>query len=233
MAFYLSPLVAVNEIDLSTTIPAVATSIGVTVLRGTYKGPERKKWLITSTNDLINTFGQPSNVACCYQDILSATGFLRYGNALYCTRTMPVSATFAGAKATSAAATSASSYPTTDWDAFADPYRLDNVAGNTDDPDQFADYASVDLAHPFWVIAAYRGLSGNKLRLAAIDKPTYTAIASGGHSNWDTYTVLHGTDSQLETNRNFLIVVQECSQTGDASVDTNLSTVETWNVSTN
>ena len=37
MAFYLSPLVDVNEIDLTTTIPAVATSIAVTVLRNTYK----------------------------------------------------------------------------------------------------------------------------------------------------------------------------------------------------
>jgi hypothetical protein len=35
MAFYLSPIVDINEIDLSTTIPAVATSIGVIVLRDT------------------------------------------------------------------------------------------------------------------------------------------------------------------------------------------------------
>ena len=45
MALYLSPLVDVNEIDLTTTVPAVATSISAIVLRDTYKGPELKKQL--------------------------------------------------------------------------------------------------------------------------------------------------------------------------------------------
>ena len=225
MAFYLSPLVAVNEIDLSTTIPAVATSIGVTILRNTYKGPERKKWLITSTNDLINTFGQPTNVANCYQDILSATGFLAYGNALYCTRSMPVSATFAGARAVSGSEVT--------FNPFASAYRLDNVAGTTDDPDQFAEENTVTGNDPFWVIAAYRGASGNKIRLAVIDQTTYTEIASGGHSNWTTYSALHGVDSPLLTDKDFLIVVQECQQNQDSTIQNNWSTVETWNVSTN
>ena len=41
MTMYLSPLVDVNEIDLTTTIPAVATSIGVIVLRDTWKDKPR------------------------------------------------------------------------------------------------------------------------------------------------------------------------------------------------
>jgi len=86
MAFYLSPLVDVNEIDLSTTIPAVATSIGVIALRETYKGAEKKQTFITDENDLIAAFGEPTNES--YEDLLSAAGFLKYGNKLYATRVM-------------------------------------------------------------------------------------------------------------------------------------------------
>lgn len=96
MAFYLSPLVDVNEIDLSTTIPAVATSIGVIVLRNTFKGPENKQILVTDETDLIRAFGEPTDTS--YEDIMSATGFLKFGNKLYCTRVMPDNARFAGVK---------------------------------------------------------------------------------------------------------------------------------------
>ena len=92
MAFYLSPLVAVNEIDLSTTIPAVATSIGVIALRETYKGAEKKQTFVTDENDLISVFGEPTNDS--YEDLLSASGFLKYGNKLYATRVANSDATF-------------------------------------------------------------------------------------------------------------------------------------------
>jgi len=94
MSFYLSPLVDVKEIDLSTTIPAVATAIGVIVLRSTYKGPEMKKVFVTSEDELIRMFGKPTTES--YRDIMAAAGYLKYGNKLYCTRVMPLSATFAG-----------------------------------------------------------------------------------------------------------------------------------------
>jgi hypothetical protein len=94
MAFYLSPLVDVNEIDLTTTIPAVATSIGVIALRDTYKGAEKKQTFVTDESDLIRAFGEPDDGS--YEDVLSALGFLKYGNKLYATRVMPGDATFAG-----------------------------------------------------------------------------------------------------------------------------------------
>lgn len=96
MAFYLSPLVDVNEIDLSTTIPAVATSIGVITLRNAFKGPENKQTLVTDEMDLIRVFGEPTDKS--YEDLMSATGFLKFGNKLYCTRVMPDDARFAGVK---------------------------------------------------------------------------------------------------------------------------------------
>ena len=92
MAFYLSPLVDVNEIDLSTTIPAVATSIGVIALRETYKGAEKKQTFVTDENDLISAFGEPTNDS--YQDLLAASGFLKYGNKLYATRVANENAEF-------------------------------------------------------------------------------------------------------------------------------------------
>jgi len=96
MAFYLSPLVDVKEIDLSTTIPAVATSIGAIVLRNTYKGPENKQILVTDESDLVRAFGEPTDTS--YEDLMSATGFLKFGNKLYCTRVLPDDARFGGIK---------------------------------------------------------------------------------------------------------------------------------------
>ena len=224
MAFYLSPLVDVNEIDLTTTIPAVATSIAVTVLRNTYKGPERKKQLITSTNDLISIFGKPTTDSSCYQDILSAVGFFRYGSALYCTRTMPTSATFAGTKAASGGASYSFTPFTTE-----NAYKLSDF--ESEDPDEFGNEITVSGTYPFYLIASSRGAWGNNIRVACIDYSTYSAIASGGNSSWDTYSVLHGIDSPLTDSRDFLIVVQAVSQ-GDEVKEANWKTVEIWNVST-
>jgi hypothetical protein len=109
MAYYVSPEVDINEIDKSTYIAGVGTSTSVIVLRNTYKGEELKQTLITTENQLIDTFGIPldkvyqpdgttTSISDGYQDMFSAMGYLKYGTSLYCTRTMPLSATFAGAK---------------------------------------------------------------------------------------------------------------------------------------
>ena len=105
MAMYLSPLVDVNEIDLTTTIPAVATSIGVLILRDTWKGPELKTQLVNDIDELIDTFGRPEDALSTananfsargqsYEDIIAGAGFLQFGNNLYCTRVLAPSATF-------------------------------------------------------------------------------------------------------------------------------------------
>ena len=103
MPMYLSPLVDVKEIDLSTTIPAVATSIGVLILRDTWKGPELKVQLVNSIDELIERFGRPEDADTInnyygqsYEDILAGAGFLQFGTNLFCTRVLAPSATFAG-----------------------------------------------------------------------------------------------------------------------------------------
>ena len=233
MGFYLSPLVDVKEIDLSTTIPAVATSIGMITLRDTYKGPEAKKTLITDVNGLIDTFGWPTSVANCYQDILSAAGYLRYGSALYCTRAMPVSATFSGTRAPSGSLATFSAYTT------ANAYKLSGIASA--DPDDFGDLITTTGSTFLTMIANSRGAWGNNIRVATCDYATYAMIASGGYSTWDnaapiaigdttngTYAVIKGIDSPLTDTQDFLIIVSVLDQGA-----TSWAVKEVWNVSTN
>jgi phage tail sheath protein FI len=220
MAFYLSPLVAVNEIDLSTTIPAVATSIAVTVLRDTWKGAEKKQFLVTDENELIKEFGKPTSTANAYRDILSAAGFLRWGNKLYCTRVMPVSATFSGTKATTGAGTDFVPYTT------SNAYKLADLP--SEDPDEFDNDFTATGTDPFWFIAASRGAWGNKIRLAVADFDTYAAMITGGYSTWDTYNSITSVDTKPETTKEFLVVVEAQEQN-----ESTWAVVESFNVSTN
>jgi len=219
MAFYLSPLVDVEEIDLTTTIPAVATSIAVTVLRETYKGPEQKQILVTDENELIDMFGKPTSTANCYRDILSAAGYLRWGNKLYCTRVMPLSASFAGTKAASGTGVDFTGFTT------SNAYKLDDLASK--DPDNFGDDVNVTGSDPFWLIASSRGSWGNNIRVAVADYNTYSAMLTGGLSGWTTYSAITDVDSKPESTKEFLIVVQVQPQG-----ETSWSTKEYWNVST-
>ena len=225
MGFYLSPLVDINEVDLSTTVPAVATSIAVEILRGTYKGPERKKTLITNIDQLINKFGEPTDIAACYQDILSAIGYLRYGNMLYCTRTMPTSATFAGTKAASGG--EATFVPFTSSGA----YILSDFSN--EDPDDFADYVTWAGNEPMQFIANSRGVWGNKIRIIVVSKEDYDDINEGSNSTWDTYEAISDVDSPLDSDEEFLVIVQICPQSSDSSDENSWNVEEVWNVSTN
>jgi len=222
MAFYLSPLVVVNEIDLTTTIPAVSTNIAVVILRQTYKGSEWKTKLITTEDELVTEFGEPTSTANCYEDWLTASAFLKDSNKLYCTRAMPEEAIFAGTKCPSGDEVTCVSTTAYTWTQLT-----------SKDPDKFADdvaLASGDYC--FELIASSRGAWGNNLRIAVCDRTTYSEVNSGGHSTWDTYEVLSEVDSPLYTDKDFLIIVQECPQGKDNTVETNWVTVEVWNVST-
>jgi phage tail sheath protein FI len=90
MGFQLSPGVQTKEIDLSTSIPAVATSLGATVGRFTW-GPAFEPVLCTSETDLVSVFGQPTNDT--YPAFLSAAAFLKYTNSLQVVRVVDSGAT--------------------------------------------------------------------------------------------------------------------------------------------
>lgn len=79
MGFPLSPIVDVNEKDLTTSVPAVATSIGATV--GTFSwGPVEEVILADSEAKLVQIFGKPNDLN--YKDWFSAANFLAYSNNL-------------------------------------------------------------------------------------------------------------------------------------------------------
>jgi len=213
MAFYLSPLVDVKETDLSLTIPSVATSIGVIILRDTYKGPELKQTFLSSEDDLISIFGEPTIGS--YIDMLSGAGFLKYGRNLYATRVLSEDATFAGIKVALDG----------QGQAFTTPYTLEDLPSK--DPDEFDKDIVVNDTNPLWFIASYRGTCGNKVRISILDKTSQTQMASGGNDAWATYPLFSSIDEPLEDEYSLLLVVEEMEQ-GE-----NLYTVkEIFNVST-
>ena len=192
MALYLSPLVDVIETDLSTTIPSVATSIAVAVLRDTYKGAEAKQTLITSVDELIDAFGEPTDNS--YRDVLAATGYLKYGNKLWCTRVMAPSASFAGVYGTASGATTLTAY------AASAAYILGDLA--TEDPDQLGDETvTFDAGRPEYgsdimFLAKSRGTNGNFTKVAIIGKTKYDYI-SANYTTTAAVTAGSGLSSDL------------------------------------
>jgi len=215
MAFYLSPMVDVKETDLSLTIPSVATSIGVIILRDTYRGPELKQTFLSSEDDLIMMFGEPTSVPECYMDMLAASGFLKYGRNLYATRVLSEDATFAGVKIALDG----------QGESFATSYTLEDLASGN--PDEFAADVVVDDTNPLWIIASSRGVWGNRVRVSILDKTSQTVMSSGGFDAWETYPLFSSIDEPLEDMYSFLLVVEELEQG-----ETMWTIKEVFNVST-
>lgn len=222
MAMYLSPLVSVNEIDLTTTIPAVATSIGVHVLRDTWKGPELKQQLINNIDELIETFGMPEEANTdeyhgqSYEDILAAAGFLQYGTNLYCTRVLAPSATFAGAYGTVASGGTFTQYTS------GNGYQLSDLA--SEDPDEFGNEDTVfdsgrpDNGSEMAFIAKSRGDWGNYVQIAIVGRDTYNGVRQGttaaslGISATLYDDLDQAVDAAFSNDRQFLILVKAAKQ---------------------
>lgn len=83
MPFQVSPGVNVSEIDLTTIVPAVSTSIGG--IAGVFRwGPIGERILIDSEIALAQRFGKPTNHNA--ETWFTAASFLSYTNALYVSR---------------------------------------------------------------------------------------------------------------------------------------------------
>jgi hypothetical protein len=83
MAFQLSPGVNVSEIDLTTIVPAVATSDGA--IGGVFRwGPVGALSLIDSETALVARYGKPTNFNA--ETFFTAANFLSYGSSLYVSR---------------------------------------------------------------------------------------------------------------------------------------------------
>ena len=83
MAFQISPGVNISEIDLTTIVPSISTTVGA-IAGHFHWGPVEKVALITTEDQLVSTFGVPdANNAV---DVLTATSFLAYSNQLLVAR---------------------------------------------------------------------------------------------------------------------------------------------------
>jgi len=222
MAFYLSPLVSVNEIDLTTTVPAVATSIAALVLRKTWKGPELKQHLITNVEQLIDAFGEPDSNS--YVDMMAAMGYLKYGNKLWATRAMPDSARFAGIYST----VGVSGLPTVEPTSYTTGNAFMMSDFESDDPDQFYEESPFSTlptsGQDISFIANSRGTWGSYTKLAIIDYDTYALVTSAGGGTYVQYQDMGGTlneelwgdvnniDYPIESRREFLVLVKAPEQ---------------------
>ena len=226
MPTLVSPQVYFEEVDKTTFVGEASGPVGAVVLRNTYKGRENDKILIATETELVTKFGSPSSNADCYRDIFSAIAFLKESNNLYCTRTMPISATFAGTTATSGTSATFTAFT------FNNAPILSSGVGQVVDPDEYPDYAVVSGTDMMKVICKDRGYCGNMLRIAVCDKTHYDLIRQKNYTAWDTYSSLYAVDAPLDSNKEFIVIVQECTQGYDADTESNWSTVEWWNVST-
>lgn len=83
MAFQVSPGINVSEIDLTTIVPGVSTTVGA--FAGVFNwGPVGERVLISSENKLVEEFGRPTSANP--ETFFTAANFLGYGNALFVVR---------------------------------------------------------------------------------------------------------------------------------------------------
>ena len=83
MPFQVSPGINVSEIDLTTVVPNVATSIGA--MAGSFQwGPVLERISITTEKDLVRTFGEPNDETQEY--FHTAANYLAYSNNLIIVR---------------------------------------------------------------------------------------------------------------------------------------------------
>jgi hypothetical protein len=85
MAFQLSPGVLVTERDLTSVVPAVASTTGAIVIDAQW-GPANEITTISSENNLVDTFFEPDSTV--YQSWFTAASFLAYGNNLKVVRSI-------------------------------------------------------------------------------------------------------------------------------------------------
>lgn len=81
--FQVSPGVNISEVDLTTVVPSVSTTVGA--FAGIFRwGPVGQRILVSSENDLVTNFGRPNDNNA--ESWFSAANFLAYSNALYVVR---------------------------------------------------------------------------------------------------------------------------------------------------
>jgi phage tail sheath protein FI len=165
--FQVSPGINISEIDLTTTTPAVDTTVGA--FAGVFRwGPVGVRTLVTSENDLVAKFGKPTSINP--ETFFTAANFLSYSNALYVSRAANSSLTTSAiAIANSAATVGANSAYT--------------ILNENDFTTKQAAINSSDVTY----IARWPGDLGNSLKVSVCDNETqYSTNVALVDSNFTT-----------------------------------------------
>jgi len=150
MAFQLSPGINVSEVDLTTVVPAVATTVGGLVGEAVW-GPVNQVISISSEDRFVSVFGKPD--ANTYKTFFTAANFLTYGNDLRFVRTAN-SGTYNATSNTTAA---------------------NRQVKNLDDYNNISNLGATE----YW-IAKYPGAIGNSLQVSVCsNNSTFSTWAQG------------------------------------------------------
>ena len=174
MVGQVSPGINTSEIDLTTIVPAVSTTVGA--IAGVFRwGPANQRVLVDSEATLVRIFGKPN--ANNYETFFTAANFLAYGNALQVVRTVEKStgnAYNAFANSTGAAT--------------ANVVQIDNL-------DSFNTTTISNTAIDF--VAKYEGALGNSIKLSICDNANvYSSVVNvSGSINQNVYTIISGSNT--------------------------------------
>lgn len=151
MAFQVSPGVNVSEIDLTTIVPGVSTTVGA--FAGVFNwGPVGERVLIDSENKLVELFGRPTSANP--ETFFTAASFLGYGNALFVVR----------------AANTVDSSANGALNAVANVGVVNTVSVAVRNREDYESKVSFDSAALY--VAKWPGASGNSLRVSVCDSVT-------------------------------------------------------------
>lgn len=171
MAFYLSPGVYVQEIDLTTIVPAVGTTEGA--FAGSFVwGPVNSVVTVGSEDELTRVFGKPNNDT--YESFFSAANFLSYARTLRAVRSANTT------EAKNAVSGTAALLIKDRYD-----YEINYKNGEAD--------ANVGM-----FAARYAGELGNSLKVSLFAKANAAAYASWEHA--DEFNTVPGTSVYVGAN---------------------------------
>lgn len=201
MAYQLSPGISINEVDLTTVVPAVATSTGA--IAGTFPwGPVGERTLVNNETTLVSTFGKPSSLNP--ETFFTAASFLAYGNSLQVVRAANTTDSANGtynAIANSGALTGGASNAVYNSVKSATDYYTNKDTSNG----SYSNGATVFDSNVLYV-ARYPGALGNSLRISICDSVNAyssninlraTAAQTGGTINAITpsFTIAFGSNT--------------------------------------
>ena len=179
MAFQLSPGVLVSEVDTTTVVPSVSTTIGGLAGASVW-GPANNVVLISSESQFADTFGKPD--ANTYGTFFTAANFLAYG------------ANFKFARSVGTAAKNAAG------GGVSTPHLILN------DDDYQANYSSNTTT---FFHAKYAGALGNSLKVSMCDSNGFSTWAYSGYFDSAPGTSVAATNKNSANDELHIVVVDE------------------------